>query len=99
MHLEAASIGPERIQYHPAGPPPGSGDPTSAQLPLGADWRDPITDREGFRLPGIIRIRRLGQYDETSWSCGTVATTLHESKEKWIATPQPNRSMSHRQCT
>ena len=65
MYLEAASIVPERIQYHPAGPPPGSGDPTSAQLPLGADWRDPITDREGFRLPGIIRIRRLGQYDET----------------------------------
>ena len=33
MHLEAASIEPERIQYHPAGPPPGSGDPTSAQPP------------------------------------------------------------------
>ena len=66
MYLEAASIGPERTQYHPAGPPPGSGDPTSAQLPLGADWRDPITGREGFRLPGNFRIRRLGQYDETN---------------------------------
>ena len=66
MYLEAASIGPERTQYHPAGPLPGSGDPTSAQLPLGADWRDPITDREGFRLLGNIRIRRLGQYDEPS---------------------------------
>ena len=65
MYLEAASIVPERIQYHPAGPPPGSGDPTSAQLPLGADWRDPITGREGFRLPGNFRIGRLGQHDET----------------------------------
>ena len=66
MCLEAASTEPERIQYHPAGPPPGSGDPTSASPPLGADWRDPITDREGFRLLGNIRIRRLGQYDETN---------------------------------
>ena len=67
MYLEVASIGPERIQYHPAGPPSGKREPNQCPTLPRVDWRDPITDREGFRLPGFYSIIRLGQSDETNW--------------------------------
>ena len=65
MHLEAASIGPERTQYHPAVHPAWQRGPIQCQTLRGADWRDPFTGREGSRLLGTFRIRRLGQFDET----------------------------------
>ena len=65
MDLEAASIGPERIQYHPAVHSAWQRGPIQCQTLRGADWRDPVTGRDGSRLLGTNRIRRLGQFDET----------------------------------
>ena len=67
MDLEAASIGPERIQYHPAVHSAWQRGPIQCQTLRGADWRDPFTGREGSRLLGTFRIRRLGQFDETTY--------------------------------
>ena len=66
MDLEAASIGPERIQYHPAVHSAWQRGPIKCQTLRGADWRDPVTGRDGSRLLGTIRIWRLVQSDETA---------------------------------
>ena len=82
MDLEAASIGPERIQYHPAVHSAWQRGPIQCQTLRGADWRDPFTGREGSRLLGTNRIRRLGQFDETLGrdhvACIEIATALAE---------------------
>ena len=46
MDLEAASIGPERIQYHPAVHSAWQRGPIQCQTLRGADWRDPFTGRD-----------------------------------------------------
>ena len=66
MFLEVAITGPERTQNHPAVHPAWQRGPIQCQTLRGADWRDPVTGRDGSRLLGTIRIRRLVQSDETN---------------------------------